>query len=268
MQVKVLSLGIALFCITLASCQSGGDTKTTSSATSTAATGNFHKVVVTEVVQASEYTYLNAKEDNKDIWLAVPSIAAKAGDTYYYEGGIEMKKFESKDLHRVFETVILLEKINTEPNSNAVVKSDKGYTNPAPSGTTDNTAAAPAQDQGGATGEGYTRKPPTIEKKEVKVETAKGGITIAKLFADKASMGGKTVKVKGQVTKYTPGVMGKNWIHIQDGTDFKGKFDLTVTTSSEVKMGDVVTLEGKVALDKDLGYGYFFDVLLEDAALK
>jgi hypothetical protein len=90
-------------------------------------------------------------------------------------------------------------------------------------------------------------------------------MTIAKLFAEKAGMAGKTVKVRGQVTKYTPMVMGKNWIHIQDGTDYQGKFDLTVTSGTEVKLGDIVTLEGKIALDKDLGYGYFFDVLMEDA---
>ena len=81
-------------------------------------------------------------------------------------------------------------------------------------------------------------------------------------------MAGKTAKIKGQVTKYTPAVMGKNWIHIQDGSDFNGKFDLTVTSLNDVKVGDVVTLEGKISLNKDLGYGYFFDVIMEDAVLK
>ena len=62
--------------------------------------------------------------------------------------------------------------------------------------------------------------------------------------------------------------MNKNWIHIQDGTDFSGKFDLTVTSDKEVSVGDIVTLEGKIALNKDLGYGYFFDVIMEDAIKK
>ena len=62
--------------------------------------------------------------------------------------------------------------------------------------------------------------------------------------------------------------MSKNWIHLQDGTDFEGKFDLTITTSStDVKVDDVVTLEGIVSINKDFGYGYFYEVLLEDAKI-
>jgi hypothetical protein len=70
------------------------------------------------------------------------------------------------------------------------------------------------------------------------------------------------------VVKYSPGIMNKNWVHIQDGTEYDGNYDLTVTTLSEFKVGDIVTLEGKIALDKDFGYGYIYDVLLEDAVAK
>jgi len=62
--------------------------------------------------------------------------------------------------------------------------------------------------------------------------------------------------------------MGKNWIHIQDGTDYKGSFDLAITSAISVMVGDTLTFEGKITLDKDLGYGYFFDVLMEDAQVK
>ena len=61
--------------------------------------------------------------------------------------------------------------------------------------------------------------------------------------------------------------MNKNWIHIQDGTDNSGKFDLTVTTDIEVKVGDTITLEGAIALDKDFGFGYKYEVIMEDAKL-
>ena len=59
--------------------------------------------------------------------------------------------------------------------------------------------------------------------------------------------------------------MGKNWIHIQDGTEFEDGFDLTVTTSGTATMGEIVTFEGKISLDKDFGYGYSYAVLMEDA---
>lgn len=62
--------------------------------------------------------------------------------------------------------------------------------------------------------------------------------------------------------------MDKNWVHIQDGTNFKGKFDLTVTTDREFKIGDVVTFEGRISLNKDFGYGYYYEVLMENGIVK
>lgn len=256
MLTKIFKFFFAGLIILFSACQSGQESKETSTEQS-----KFHKIVVQEVLQASQYTYLHAKENDNEVWLAVPSIQAKAGDTYYYEGGIEMKKFESKELNKVFESIILLEKINTEPKSSAVVATKDHYTDPAANNTS-------STSQDSAAAGNYTRKVTPPEKKEIKVAVAKGGISIADLFSKKESYAGKTVKIKGQVTKYTPAVMNKNWIHIQDGTDFNGKFDLTVTSENEVKVGDIVTLEGKISLNKDLGYGYFFDVIMEDAAIK
>ncbi len=258
MFTKNLRILFAAIIILFWGCQSGQDSKATNSEPS-----NFHKVIVQEVLQASEYTYLRAKENNNELWLAVPSMQAKTGDTYYYEGGVEMKKFESKDLHKVFESIILLERLNTEPKTTIVATTDKPNTN-----TSSNNSSTTNQDGASASSEGYKRKATPPEKKEIKLEAAKGGITIAKLFSEKESLSGKTVKIKGEVTKYTPAVMKKNWIHIQDGTDFKGNFDLVVTSDLEVKVGDVVTLEGKISLNKDLGYGYFFEVIMEDAVIK
>ena len=62
--------------------------------------------------------------------------------------------------------------------------------------------------------------------------------------------------------------MKKNWVHIQDGTKDAGKFDLTVTTQDSVKVGDVVIFEGVAAFNKDVGAGYFYEILLEDAKVK
>ena len=106
--------------------------------------------------------------------------------------------------------------------------------------------------------------PVQTEKVNVTVEPCPDCITIGKLLAGKKSFSGKVVKIRGQVTKFNPEIMGKNWVHIQDGTEFDGRFDLTVTTAIKVSVGETVTFEGKVAIDKDFGYGYLYNVLLED----
>jgi hypothetical protein len=104
-----------------------------------------------------------------------------------------------------------------------------------------------------------------VEKIDVKVDPCKDCIIISNLLENKKNYSGKTIKVTGKVTKYNPEIMGKNWIHIQDGSEFKGEFDLTITTDQKVSVGEIITFEGKIVLDKDFGYGYFYSVLMEDA---
>lgn len=94
-----------------------------------------------------------------------------------------------------------------------------------------------------------------------------GCIKISDLFSDSKSYKEKEIKVTGKVVKFNEAIMGKNWVHIQDGTEFEGKYDLTVTTSETVNVGDIVTIKGTIALDRDFGYGYKYDILLEDGVL-
>ncbi len=113
-------------------------------------------------------------------------------------------------------------------------------------------------------------KPKTSVK--VKVEKAKGSEarTVAELYRDKASLGGKKVSVRGKVVKVSMQIMGKNWVHLQDGTGSpeKGTNDLVVTTDQTPNVGDVVTATGMVAADKDFGYGYRYEVIMEQAEIK
>jgi hypothetical protein len=103
-----------------------------------------------------------------------------------------------------------------------------------------------------------------VEKIDVKIDPCKDCIKIADLLENKKTYSGKSIKVTGKVTKYNPEIMGKNWIHIQDGSEFEGVFDLTITTDQKVEIGDIITFEGKIALDKDFGYGYLYNVLMEE----
>jgi hypothetical protein len=100
-----------------------------------------------------------------------------------------------------------------------------------------------------------------------KVDALEDGISIADLYSDKKKYDGKTVRIRGAVTKFNPDIMQTNWLHIQDGTDYEGMYDLTITTDQALETGLIVTVEGKITLDKDFGYGYFYEVLMEDAKI-
>nr|MBP8943114.1 hypothetical protein [Saprospiraceae bacterium] len=109
-----------------------------------------------------------------------------------------------------------------------------------------------------------------IKIKEVKIETAPGVTTLAELFKNPEKFEGKTIKVQGQCVKLNRMILNKNWLHIQDNTTNKDgqKYDLTITTLDEVQLGDIVIFEGKLALNKDFGAGYKYDVILEESKLK
>jgi hypothetical protein len=196
-----------------------------------------HKIVVKEVIQTNNYTYLLVEENDADKWLAVSQMEANKGETYYYTGGFEMKNFESKELGKTFESVYFLQSVSSTPD----IMAKEPVAEPHSTGKLN------------------------VEKQDVSVKPAEDGITIAELFAHKDSYAGKTVKIRGRVTKYNAAIMKKNWVHIQDGSEYSGKFDLTATTDMEVAVGDIITLEGTVAINKDFGYGYAYDVLLEDS---
>ena len=212
-----------------------------------------HKVTVKQVLQTSDYTYLLVSENEEENWLALPKMMATAGETYYYRNGLKMTNFESKELDKKFETVYFLESISSAPDLVAADTSAKPH--PEMHQHSDTSSAIQ-----------YTAAV-KIKKEDVKLEPAEKGITIAELLSNKSKYKGKTVRINGKVTKFNEKIMSRNLIHIQDGSEYEGKFDLTATTDIVVSVGETIILEGKVALNKDFGYGYFYEVLLEDSKL-
>lgn len=98
------------------------------------------------------------------------------------------------------------------------------------------------------------------------IAKADGGKTVAEVFAEKDQLAGQQVVLRGKVVKSNPGIMGKNWIHVRDGSGAEGTNDLTVsTTGAAPAVGDTVLVKGPVSLNKDLGMGYVYDVIVEDA---
>lgn len=105
-------------------------------------------------------------------------------------------------------------------------------------------------------------------KVDVELKHGEGDISISEIIKQKADLAGESITVKGKVTKYNPSIMGRNWVHIQDGTEYSGEYDLTITTADEVKVGDEVVFTGILAIDRDFGYGYKYSIIIENAVLK
>jgi hypothetical protein len=94
-----------------------------------------------------------------------------------------------------------------------------------------------------------------------------GGTEIADVWANRKALAGKTVTVRGKVVKFNGGILDRNWLHLQDGTGkaADGSNDLTVTTSDDLKVGDIVTITGTVGIDRDFTAGYAYPVIIENA---
>lgn len=194
-----------------------------------------HKVVPKEVLNTEKYSYLRVQEGAEEYWIAIAKRDVNIGGHYVYTGGLMKKNFMSKEFNRVFETVYLV---------------------------------ADFREEGGSAGMGGGNIPAATEALEApkNLKPAAGAIKIADLVANLAKYEGKVVKVTGKCVKLNPMIMGRNWVHLQDGS---GKnLDLTVTTMENVSLGSIVTLEGTIALKKDFGAGYKYDYILEAAVLK
>ena len=100
-----------------------------------------------------------------------------------------------------------------------------------------------------------------------KFAAAQDTIKVEEVFAKKDVLNGKMVTVKGEVVKFNSGIMGKNWVHIRDGSGKPGTNDLTATTQDTVNIGDKVIVTGTLAVGKDFGAGYMYDAIIEDASI-
>lgn len=199
---------------------------------------------VLETMDAAGYTYVQVDTGSEKIWAAAPQFAVKVGDDVVVPEGMPMPDYHSKTLDRTFDMVYFVPSI--------LVGSAANLSGAMP--------ASPLPETSGGK--------PVIESTDVDlsgITVAEGGQSVADLFAKKAELAGKPVKVRGKVVKFTPEIMGKNWIHLQDGTGTAGANDLTVTTSATAQKGDTVTINGVLVIDKDFGYGYAYDVIIEDA---
>jgi hypothetical protein len=196
---------------------------------------------VLQVINSGGYTYVELrKKGGEKTWIAVTAAEIPVGSQQTFNPGMVMEGFESKTLKRTFDKIVFTELAT--PTKEKGKKDVKGKS-PGSSGTVS----------------------PDVKVK-VKKATGKNGYTIAELYKNKAKLNKKKVVVRGKVVKVSSNIMGKNWVHLRDGSGSHatGDFNLVVTSKSIPAEGEVVLATGTLYKDKDFGGGYKYQVIMED----
>ena len=200
---------------------------------------------ILEFKDVENYTYLLLKTKDGETWAAVARTPVKNGADVTIENAMVMNNFESKSLKKTFHKIVF--------------------------GTLGG-AGASAAGAGGDMAAAHSGVAKAADVRDVKVPKASGpdARTVAEIVTKRAELKDKTILVRGKVVKYTPEVLGKNWIHLRDGSGSASDNtdDVLVTTKDQARIGDVVVVKGVVHTDRDLGSGYSYKVLIEEATLQ
>ncbi len=209
---------------------------------------------VLETMNAGGYTYVHLQTADKKTWIAVPETTASVGQELSFYPGQMMTNFHSKTLNRTFDEILFSAGVAAAEKKAGPSLPSGHPALPKPSGASGSKAQTEAKDP------------------NVKVEKAKGpnAYTIAEIYKKRIELNKKTVMVRGKAVKVSEGILGKNWIHLQDGTgdQQKGTHNLVVTSVDSAEIGDVVTVTGTMSKDRDFGAGYLYKVIIEDAKVE
>ncbi|OGT29071.1 MAG: hypothetical protein A2W28_04125 [Gammaproteobacteria bacterium RBG_16_51_14] len=200
-----------------------------------------HSGIVLETIDAANYTYLNIDENGEKYWIAAPQMSVAAGEKVNFTTQMEMTNFTSKTLDRTFDKILFVGNVHLESSG-----LDISTVTPTPESESGEQPVVPLS-------------PQTLSDE---AET----YTVEELFAKKENLKGKLVKVHGDVIKVNENIMGKNWVHIKDGTGAEGSNSIVFTSrNASATVGSVVTAQGIVDIDKDFGSGYVYPVLIEES---
>ena len=255
MKKILILITVSLAALTLSACSQDKPASTTAQAPQpttppamsapAAKTGGTSGTVV-ETVDAAGYTYVQVDSGTEKIWAAAPAFPVAVGDNVVVPEGMPMNNYHSKTLDRDFPVVYFVDSVLN--------------------------ASSPTAPAAGAAAMEEAHTPKTTAEAPTDVDLsniakAEGGLSVGEIFTDKANLSGQAIALRGKVVKFSPQIMGKNWLHIQDGSgdSAAGTHDLTVTTDITAQVGDTVLVNGPLTLDKDFGYGYQYDVIIEDA---
>lgn len=200
---------------------------------------------VLEVKDVESYTYLRLKTKDGETWAAVGKAPVKKGAEVTIDNVMVMKNFESKSLKKTFPSILF--------------------------GTLAG-AGGGASGAGNSMAAAHSDVAKAVVDGDIQISKARGenARTVAEIMTKGAELKDKPVLVHGKVVKYNAGIMGKNWIHLRDGSGSAANNtnDVLVTTKNQTKVGDVLMVKGVVHTDKDFGSGYSYKVLIEEATLQ
>jgi len=186
---------------------------------------------VLETMEGGGYTYMKLDQEGKMVWIAVRSANVAVGDKVEYVEQMRMPNFTSKTLNKSFDEIVF-----------AKLRGEHATVSPM-------------------------QPVPEIAVGDEPIEKAEGGYTVAEVFANREALKGKLIKVRGRVVKVSQAIMNRNWIHMKDGTGENGSDKIVFRSEDQVaQVGSIVTAEGRLETEKDFGYGYRYEVLVEDAS--
>ena len=259
------------------------ETKQAATAESPAALdGQPIKGKVLETMDSSGYTYLRIEAAQGNIWVAIPQSKVEMGQEVVTAPGMTMNDFPSKTLNRTFDRIIFSSGLvgsSNEPPKPKTIATTTGGSSFAEALQAESNVPDPHGEMGGPRigGAALGADPggsanAIVPASEVKIDKATGdnAQTIEECFEKAKKLDKKTVLVRGKVMKVSKMIMGKNWLHLQDGTGnpMNNTHDLVVTTMAEPEPDSIVLIEGTLHADKDFGAGYKYAVIIEDAKIK
>ena len=210
-----------------------------------------------ETMNVASYTYICLEENGTKTWFAVPLTKVTVGQELAVRPGFEMVNFKSRELNRTFEKIFF--------SDGLVVKRDTAGEEAIKRAHLEK----PAKDVTGIPPGPATN---ALVSDSIKVDRATGAnaFTVAELYEKKGMLDKQKVAVRAKVIKVTKGVMGKNWVHLRDGTGDAAQHtnNLVATTQDDPAVGDVVTAIGTIYRNKDFGSGYTYDLIMEDSSIR
>ncbi len=225
---------------------------------------------VIDTMNSGGYTYMQVDNSGKQEWVAIPESEIEKGQEVRFYRGMLMKDFTSKTLNRTFATVIfspgLVESDAKSPHSKTFHKTKDSFSAAVKA---EKTSASKSKIRTQTSSGGSMAAIVPFEALEIEKIDAPNGYTVGEIFQRAKELDGKKIAVRGKVVKFSPMIMGKNWVHLQDGTGnaMKNEHDLVITTQDQVQEGDIVVVQGVLAAKKDFGAGYSYEAIIETATL-
>jgi len=242
---------ISVLFISLTSCKRGPKTvepfsiasKSSGISSSDIVDNEIHSIKVLEMIPASKYVYLKVEEENDQFWIATTKIEIDLDSTYFYREALLKTDFKSKIHNRVFDTIYFVNKLVTQMHGAKY--------------TSENSDSNQRKER--------KKEPAQVTTHEDKNISYKIYPEISALLHDPDKFDGQAVQIKGRCVKVNNNIMKKNWIHLKDGS--QDDFDLIITTNMTAQEGDIITIQAFVALNKNYGAGYSYDLILENGVI-